>query len=423
MGGPQARSAVRARSHALAVMLAAALIGGYVASQPAHAATTRHMSPDQSLANVLAHTHRGDTVRLSPGTYSAQYVRGLHLGGVTVIGHSTADTSMAGLVLDDVSGVAFRDFTVTNAASAGDSAVKLEGGSANITLSHLRVLPRVMSGVDIGERSHDVRVLHSVIDGRYVTGNAATNGTARGIRINGSYQYGYDPAYWVHDIVVAGNRIRHAGSDDIQIVGASGVVIRGNHIERPQKNADHNDGVQSVASSNLLIAKNVFVAPGTASPDQAIILGGDASNPYLRVSDVRVVNNIVHDWRGAGVIVAGATHVRVANNTVQDTSNASVAIVRPSGLAQTGISVVNNVLAKLEVSGTSVSEGHNCVRSGGHGAGDTAADPRFRPHTLYRLQADSPCRGRANSTAPSRDFGGRQRDHHPDAGAWEYLPS
>jgi len=423
-----ARLSASKRSIAVVGALGAAIAGSVVLSGGhVYAATSRDVYPGQSIASVVAASAPGDTVVVHNGSYPAVVLTNLTLGGVTLVGQSRSGVVLGGLTIKGVSGLTVHGLTVANAATDTVSAVRVYGASHDVVLDSLTVLPQVYSGVDIFDRAYNVALRNSTVDGSGVTGTASTNGTARGIRINGTYNGAYAATYWPHDIQIVGNDISNAGSDLMQIVGAKNVLVQGNTLHDPQANSDHNDGVQAIGSDNLKIVANRFWAPGPNGPDQAIILGRNPTNADLVVTNSYVADNIISNWRGTGIMTAGTSDTVVVNNTSTANGTSTVpgsgmAVEMPNGFTNANLFVYNNIFDKLFLDGpaTVTDASNNCIRSGYLGRNSISADPQFADTSLWRLKLTSPCLSAGTTTdMPATDYAGTARLSPPDVGAWQ----
>jgi myo-inositol-hexaphosphate 3-phosphohydrolase len=413
-----------ARCRQLLVGLTALALALPLTSPHASAGTgvVRKVAPGQSLAAALKASAPGDTVELQNGSHAAQWLDAMVLSGVTLRGQSRTGVTVNGLVFRGVSGLTVRSMTVTNDASGTQSAVRVSDGSRNMSFEELTVAPRTLSAFDVWAKSSHISLRNSTLSGTGVTGTKATNGTSRGVRINGAP---YDLASWPTDITIAANDISGFGSDLIQIAGGQRVAIEDNNLRDPQINDDHNDGVQTFGSNDLRIERNRFSAPGPNSPDQAIMVRHHPTSSKLRVSRTTIANNVVTTWRGTGINVASSDGTVLVNNTVGRTGNSTSP---GSSLALSGtlsdLRNVNNIYHRIHVSGSPNrgDERHNCVRSGGTGPGLITTDPQFADTETLRLAPTSPCRDAGTTEgAPTHDITGRPRDARPDIGAYEVV--
>ncbi|RKS80734.1 parallel beta-helix repeat protein [Motilibacter peucedani] len=383
------------------------------------------VGPSDDLLGALdAAAGHGGTVTLAPGTYDAAWLDrwtmdDLDLSGVTLRGASRDGVVLQGLTLKGVHGLTVTNLTMVNSPLSLQSVVRVSDGSSDITFDGVTIEPQVLSGLDIWRDTDSITLRGSIVDGTGVNGLAASNGTARAVRINGAP---YDLDSWPTNISITGNDLYGAGSDIINIAGAKHVVISGNRIHDPQKNADHNDGIQSFGSDDLKIVGNRFWAPGPNGPDQAIMLGPNRSVSTLRVSNTYIANNIVSAWRGSGISVVSTDGTRIINNTVAPTGEPGA---RGSSIAMSGnsgLQIVNNILFKVFGTGEVARQDHNCLVDG-YAKGDTDTDdPGYDASSDFALDADSVCRNNAaTDVATATDISGRQRDSRPDRGAWEYA--
>lgn len=400
---PSCRSGLRIVA-ALGLAGAVALAGLSGCSSPDEAEHRRasppkvvHLRPGASLEAAMVAAGKRGTVVVDAGTHPAAHVDARGLGGkdvsgLTVRGASRSKSIIDGLDLDGVHDITVSNLTVTNDASSGTSALRVRRGSTGITLDHLTVLPKAYSGVDIQAKTRDITLQDSRVDGSGVTGRRASDGTSRAVRINGAP---YDLASWPVGITIKDNDLQRAGSDIIQIVGARDVLVQGNFLHSPQVNSDHNDGLQAVGSKGLRIIDNRFTAPGPNGPNQAIILGGtDGSNP-LKVDDTTITGNLIEHWRGTGIVVSGASRTVIRRNTVVDngTSAAPGSALSVSS-KNDKITVVDNVMDKIEAKTRIDVQYGNCVGKGASSKDVHVNHPRFVDQETYVLSPKSKCAGK-----------------------------
>ncbi|RKS68519.1 parallel beta helix pectate lyase-like protein [Motilibacter peucedani] len=392
------------------------------AAAPAYASTT--LKPGADVLKALGSAKKGTTITLASGSWSALWLdkwttKKLDLTGVTLRGASRTGVVVHGLTLKGVKGLTVTNLTLANSSSAPESVVRISDGSSHLVFDHVTVKPKAHSGFDIWKKTSYVTVRASIVDGRGVTGKLATNGTARAISVNGAP---YDLGSWPSNLTFSGNDLFGAGSDIITIAGGKHVVISGNRIHDPQKNADHNDGIQSVGSDDLKIVGNRFWAPGPNGPDQAIMLGPNRSVSTLRVSGTYIADNLVTAWRGSGINLVSTKATRVINNTVgaMGTSGSRGSSLVKSG--NSGLQVVNNILFKVYGSGAVARQDHNCIADGATSKDIKTSSPGYDTGNDFKLLASSRCRNNADSSAATKtDVGNRSRDAKPDRGAWEYV--
>lgn len=363
---------------------------------PAVGGVTRTVVPGQSLVAALQASAPGDVVVLRDGRYPRQRLDGLALPGVVLRGESREAVVVAGLSLEHVSGLTVSDMTVTNEPDSSQSAIHVSSSSRDLLFRHLTVAPQVFSGLDIWATTKRIALRDSTLDGSGVTGTRATDGTSRGVRVNG--QPYDDLSGWPTDIVIAGNDISGFGSDLVQIGGGTRVLVQDNDLHDPQANDDHNDGVQTYGSADLRIEGNRFSSSGPNGPDQAVMLQDQGQVASLTVVRTTVVDNLVTSWRGTGINIAGTDGTTVSRNTVARTGNAdspgsSIAI---SG-SNPGLEIGRNVLDRIYATGAPGDQHDNCVREGGSGPGLVTEDPGFADDASLRLRASSPCHGRGRS--------------------------
>ena len=144
-----------------------------------------------------------------------------------------------------------------------------------------------------------------------------------------------------------------------------------------------------------------------------------------------LVNNLVHHWRGIGIMLAGTDNTLVANNTAYangtDGTWSGLSLVsknNPADFANTRVRVVNNVLNRMSVANGSERpelEEFNLVREGGAGIGLLTSAPQFVDEVSMKLRATSPAVNTGTSRyAPDNDINGLVRDPLVDRGASEH---
>jgi nitrous oxidase accessory protein NosD len=401
------------------------------------AASTLYVSAGQSWSQVLSQAAPGDTVVIRAGTYPRQTITQRFADTVHVVGESTTGVTVQGLNLTSgASHITFSGMTVTTASTSdGQSAIKVYGGSSFITMEKLVVSPLSHAGVEVQNWNgapHDIRISDSTITGRFSSGTS----TGRNVWIGDLN--GGDATTWPTRIEVLRNDLGFATADAVHISGGTDVTVGGNEIHDVQSTDDHNDGVQSVASRGLRIVGNRISSPGgwtcttCVPPDQGIIVGhAYPATTYKKVTQTYIADNIIHHWRGKGLMVLGTSDTRVVNNTVtmvglpNTMTAASLTVAEPyAGYTNDGLRVWNNLVDRLAVAVTVPLAylGHNCIRSGVAGEQAISADPRFTETTReFTLAPDSPClaMGVQNSSldTPAVDFAGVPLGEPADLGA------
>ena len=316
---------MRAASRLLSLSTSIVMVAFCGFTGVAHAAT-QHVYPGGSISGAVASSSSGDTVVVHAGTYPKQTI-------------SKAFGS-----------------TVSLQAAPGE-VVAVQGfeflGASHLALSGLRIEPdsTSVSGVRIANQAHDISVTQSTLVGGQFNVRLYGHGSNSSTEAKPSSE-------WPYNIRIADSELVGAAIDNVQIDGARDMTIEHNYIHDPQANDDHNDGIQSTASDRLRILRNVLAAPGTAGPDQGIILG--RANPpdsygYRKVTNTEVVNNLVHQWRGLGIILGGTDATAVVNNTAYDNGDGTWAGFTmsakndPAKFQNTNARLVNNVFDRMSV--------------------------------------------------------------------------
>jgi hypothetical protein len=374
---------------------------------------------------------------VAAGTYPRQTITARFGSTVRVVGESVGGVVVTGLNVTGSSHVAFSTMTITTAGSTdGQSAVRIYGGASYIDLDKVVVAPRSHAGVEVHNYNgapHDIRVRDSRITG------AQSSGTTTGRNVWIGDLNGGDATTWPTNIEISHNDLGYATADAIHISGGTAVTIAGNEIHDIAETDDHNDGVQAVASRNLTIFGNRISSPGTwtcatcVPPDQAIIVGhAYPSAANKQVVGTFIADNIIHHWRGKGILLGGSIDTRVVNNTVTHlgpagSTVASVTVAEPYSYRNEQLRIWNNVLDRY-ASAASVPLayiGHNCIGAGGVGEATVSADPAFSDVTReFTLSDLSPCldMGWQNTSweTPTVDFAGLPVGTPPDLGARQH---
>jgi hypothetical protein len=377
----------------VATALASASLLGLTA-QPAAAATTpvtRSVNPGDNVAKAVADAQPGDTVVLNAGTYKNLLFKELAKSNVTVRGVNRTDVNVQGLQILNSSGINVSGMAVDSSPDYKSSAVRIQGSSHDVRLQELTVRQTYAKGVAITDQSH-----HIVVDKLDLDGSLINNTTGRGIYIEGAGA----STNWPHDITLSRNEIYNQYMDAIFITGARNVAVDGNYLHHLKPNPEHNDGVQVIAGIGVQITRNVLTSPGdTTEPDQGIILTVDLNNPNAVIADTYIANNVIRDWRGSGIIVAGASNTQIVNNTIARTGApsyraASVLSTEGTRVTNSGLTVWNNVIESVNRDkGTIAYEDYNCILKAGTGAHDVTTDPQFADNGKLDLATTSPCVG------------------------------
>jgi len=389
------------------------------AASPSLASHTWHLGPGDSWAGAIRRASAGDVIELASGRYPTQSLAGISGKHVVIHGASRSGTVVQGIYLNDSNGITFSNFTATSPATGSASALRVTNDSHDLTFDQLTVLPTNdpagRSGFDVYSNSGSTLPPYRITLSNSLVDASASSGTAsRGVRIWGG---DFAESTWPHDITIHHDEIRGADGDIIQIGGARNVTVADNLLHDPHENSDHNDGIQSYGSRNLVITGNrIWAAGAQGGPDQGIIIGASAGATYLKVNQTKIENNLVVGWRGQGICIAGADYTLVRQNTVVDNGGSSLVISAAGSVHDTRLSVSNNILDRIERADTLqlAYEDYNLLTplagATGRGKHTVVADPRFAELTNYTLQPTSPAIGRGSASTGVRwDYAGTAR--------------
>jgi hypothetical protein len=410
----------RTRSVLGALLVALSMAIGLLSSaSPAQAAGTwRWVSPGDDINAVISQSAAGDSVVLRNGTYPNIWIKEQAKSNVTLKGESKSGVIVQGIIVRNSSGVTMSTMTVTSSPQFKESAIRFIGSSHNMAATAMLIQPTYRKGVFFGDQVNNIQIDKVAIDGTRVTEKIGA-----GIQFWG---VGASDA-WPHDIAIRNSDIFGGASDNIFMAGAKDVVISNNWIHDVQSNADHNDGIQIVGGVHVDITSNTFTSPGaTTEPDQAMMIGRNTGSV---VDTVYIANNVIKDWRGTGIIIAGTSNVQVVNNSIARTGlptfrMASVAVGEPNGFTNPSLRIWNNVIESISASATPLLpitlEDYNCVAKGGSGPHNVTTPPAFADRWTLQLAAGTPCltAGSDLADSPHDDRSGATRVGITSMGAW-----
>jgi hypothetical protein len=358
-----------------------------VVAPAASAATpTLWIGAGTNWASVLSSAPAGATVGIRPNAtpYPALRLSNLNFPGITITGDPAAPSrsiTLESLELVNTSGLTLKNLTVTSSETQKESAIRVRGTSGNMTFTDLTVANRYRIGISITDAAHDV-----VVDGVRVDSSAAVHdASGRNILIQGTP--GTASSTWPRNITVRNSDLGGAAVDAVDIYRGVNVTLQANTIHDVQvDDVQHNDGIQVSGGISLNIIGNRISSGGPrGGPDQGIMIGRPPSD-NAQTSDIVVQGNIVADWRGTGIIVAGADRIDVTANSVARNYG---------GIAVSGTNTVlhinNNVTQNL--TGAAGSESGNCLgRTITAQAPTDIVDTTIGSDLNLVLSASSPCR-------------------------------
>jgi parallel beta-helix repeat protein len=279
--------------------LAAVALGG-LATPPGAAAATRHVHGGDSIADAVSAATAGDTIVLHAGDYAVATISQAFRSPVAIRAAGGERVRVAGLIFDGA-----RNVHVLGLRIAGTISVVR---SAALRFNGVAVAPPgpFIDGFRFMDHARDIEVSRSrVTGGRF---NVLMWGSATDA--------------WPSTIRIVDSELAGPYVDNVQIGGGRDVTLEHNVIRDPRETAEHNDGVQAIASDGLRLIGNRLSTPASAlrgAPDQAILLSNaDPPEPGRVVRDTLIVNNLVTRWRGTGITLAGSDKTLLLNNTAYD---------------------------------------------------------------------------------------------------------
>jgi hypothetical protein len=289
--------------------------------------------------------------------------------------------------------------SVDGARIADSSHVRLEGLRFTGDI-HVRDAENVrIAGNDLlGARIWLTRTRHSIVEGNHVHDlPAGLSGGSIGIRLSGN-----------QDTIVRNNRVERLTEDPIQVADEVRLLVEGNVLRHahPSGGGEHTDGIQVMGASGLTLRGNEIrdVEHGLMFTDH-------------QASDVTVENNVISDVSAVGMKAEGAygmPNLRIVNNTWQDTAyGVDLRVPHP------GAVVVNNIFDKVSGLADQPTAGHNLVTDDDDGRGIIPGRPRFVDPAAgdYQLVPRSPgIDAGLAAEAPPADRLGRSRWDDPEVG-------
>lgn len=376
--------------------------------------TVRYVSSGQSWVTAINASSSGDTVIVNAGSYSAQTIS-TAMGAdqnVNVFAAPGATVEVAGLDLTDAKGLTFKGFRTGSVYMRRSERLVLQGND-------IRTAAGVI-GIDIRDSSTDIAVRDNTYPGGYMFVNLQAAGEST------------RPT----NIRIENNDSGPVSRDHIFISRARYVWIQRNRIRGITDTTEHTDGVQSVGGQDLYIRRNHFsdtraMRDGASDRnDHAIMLNSEPSTSRF-TQNVEISNNLIHDWVGTGIAVAGGPGLAVFNNTIYDlgrygTGAAALVMDADTGNTVSGV-VYNNVFSSVWMGAATLTRNEaNFVADGSGPAGVNrlTGDPGFRDRAagdFGLLPASRSNNSASSAQAPTNDLFGATRRATPDRGAIELV--
>jgi Ca2+-binding RTX toxin-like protein len=258
-----------------------------------------------TLNAMLKVAQPGDTLALTPGTYSGVLINSLTLGGVTI---TSADPLTPATITDlyviNSSGVTFSQLELLDNASYGDNSFRVTN-SQDVHFDHLDV--------------------HGSLDN-----NPADDAIAFLIRTSQN--------------VSVTNSEFHELEDAIQQLDNNGITFNGNTFHDLRT-----DGIRGGGSSNVTITNNTFGDFYPIAGDHPDAIQFWTSNETAGVHDITVTGNLF--YRGVGGPAQGVflndevgnlpyTHVTITGNTIIGGMYNGIMIVDGNDVTITGNNIV-----------------------------------------------------------------------------------
>jgi len=316
--------------------------------------------------------------------------------------------------------------SISAAVSAATSGSVIELASGNYAGETIKpsssawsqnVVVRPASGASVTTGSLDVYAPGVTISGLNVTGMVYLRPSAHRSRVEDSrlrigYTTGADNTAWVRNTF-----LQPPGEDGLQIKGllgdnAVGVLIEGNRFpQTPRVGTSHTDNIQLLGAHDVIIRGNRVMGAASA----AIQIGNGAGGT---IGKVTIVNNFLGEYSAGGsyhaVIVGSgvAPNVTMLHNTIAG----SVAVAGTGD--PRGMKVYGNIADQLP---TNVTRDWNLDASAKIGSRDVQGRANFvdRPSFDLRLTNNSAGVDAGSPWAPSIDINGATTGLPSNLGAWQ----
>ena len=296
--------------------------------------TTITVSTAAELENALVKATGGETILLEGGDYGRldlgkyQAARSLYGSEVTIKSADAADPAVfTGMYLRDVSnvtldGITF-DYTFLDGHASWVRPFRVSGENVTIRNS-------VFDG-DVAEGTG------TYADGFGTGFGLSMGGTGMSLENNVFHTWHTAVSTGGEDIRIVGNEFYDMRSDGLNVVGATGVLIEGNHFhdfDRSSASGDHSDMIQfwinkaSQVTSDVVIRGNVLdIGEGDAT--QSILMGNLAveqgsAGVEAFYRNVLIENNVILNAHLHGISVGPTVGLDILNNTVIQKVNDTV---------------------------------------------------------------------------------------------------
>jgi parallel beta-helix repeat protein len=294
-----------------------------IQSQPA-AATIVTVTNSDSLWAALTAAHAGDTILLSPGTYSPITLQNFQFDGTVSV--QSADSSnlavLTGLKLIGTSGLAFNNFDMPLTGESSTGAIVMS--SSNISLSGLRI--HGTTGIDEG-----LGVMVRDSTGVTVKGSEFTLIGSGIAHLNSK------------DITFSNNSFHGLQTDGIVGGGSSHVLIEGNHFTtfHPEE-GDHPDAIQFFGASDGSPGNDVTIRDNVITRGEGDVYQGIF---FENTNNVTVTGNAMAGTMYNGISLYGVHTALIEDNFVQGfTDEGTRIIVRGQS---SDVTVTHNVTEDL----------------------------------------------------------------------------
>jgi VCBS repeat-containing protein len=268
------------------------------------------------LLQALKSAHSGDTIMLSPGTYSAVNIYQYHSPGtVTITSENPLNpATISSLNINESSGLKFSNLTFAttlyNAPSSSQAPTPFAVySSQNVAFDHISV-----HGTLDNNPQNDV-------NGLRIEGSANVSVT------NSTFQQLYNAITELsnNNVVISNNNFHDLRNDGIDNGGTSNIVIAGNSftnfypVGQVGAAGDHADAIQFWTSNTTSDASNISVVDntvlrGSGSYVQGIFMTDQVGLGY---NDVTVTDNTIIGGEFNGIDIEHANGVTVAGNLVE----------------------------------------------------------------------------------------------------------
>ncbi len=325
------------------------------------------------LALALSAAHGGDTILLSPGTYSRVWLQNLSFDNpVTIASRDSGHPAvLSGLKLTNDTGLKFANLEISTVDSTDTYGIRITSVH-NVSFDHMNV-----HGSMDGNPQNDI---HGFII-RTSSNVSVTNSEFQQLFTAINH---FDSDH----LTFSGNSVHDLRLDGIRGGGSSYVTVADNRFSNFHPVAgDHADAIQFWTAGTTTVAHDITITGniatrGSGDPIDGVFMKDEVG--HLPYRDVRIENNTITGEHYNSITVQGGENVDIGGNavTAYGDQNAYIRVERTTNATVHD----NGAMLYMYKDNTGLRDTHNLtdpkpLLHGVFGAGDVAeADPRQKAH-------------------------------------------